>query len=153
MKGSGSKKTLSHDVHIKIQKLTEQGDMQAETGDYLDAITSYQEAWELLPEPRTEWEAATWILGAMGDTYFSSGDFEAGRDILTQAMDCPNGLGNPFLHLRLGQCQYELGNTDRASDELIRAYMGAGKEIFDHDHRRYFEFLTTQVKAPPGGWQ
>jgi hypothetical protein len=27
-------------------------------------------AWDLLPEPQADWEAATWILGAIGDVNF-----------------------------------------------------------------------------------
>jgi hypothetical protein len=26
--------------------------------------------WDLLPEPKTSWEAATWLLGAIGDANF-----------------------------------------------------------------------------------
>jgi hypothetical protein len=66
-------------------------------------------------------------------------------------MHCPGAIGNPFLHLRLGQCQFELGNLDRAGDELARAYMGAGNEIFV-GAEKYFEFLKTRLKPPPGGW-
>jgi hypothetical protein len=75
----------------------------------------------------------------------------AGRESLSLAMHCPDAIGNPFLHLRLGQCQYELGNLDQAADELARAYMGGGEEIFEEDEREYFTFLKTRLKPPPGG--
>jgi hypothetical protein len=78
-------------------------------------------AWDLLPGPQTDWSAATWILGAIGDVNFQQGNYEAGRDNLAMAMQCPDAIGNPFLHLRLGECQIELGNLDRAADELARA--------------------------------
>jgi hypothetical protein len=32
----------------------------------------------LLPEPQTDWEAATWILAAIGDANFLGDDFTAG---------------------------------------------------------------------------
>lgn len=67
------------------------------------------------------------------------------------AMQCPAAIGNPFLHLRLGQCQFELGNLDRAADELARAYMGAGADIFEGADK-YFAFLKTRLQPPPGGW-
>jgi hypothetical protein len=38
--------------------------------------------WDLLPEPQTDWEAASWILGAIGDVNFQQVNDEAGRDIL-----------------------------------------------------------------------
>lgn len=57
------------------------------------------------------------------------------------AVTGPDGLGNPFIHLRLGQCALELGDEDQAKDELIRAYMGDGPGIFEEEEPKYFEFL------------
>lgn len=66
-------------------------------------------------------------------------------------MHCPNAIGNPFLHLRLGQCQLELGNMDFAADELTRAYAVAGKDVFSGADK-YLAFLKTRLQPPPGGW-
>jgi len=46
-------------------------------------------------------------------------------------MRCPGAIGNPFIHFRHGQCQFELGDLERAADELMRAYLGTGRKIFD----------------------
>jgi tetratricopeptide (TPR) repeat protein len=146
------KKKLDDKVHQHLTTLSEQGNTLADKCDYSAALQKYWEAWDLLPEPKTEWESATWLLGAIGDANFLGRDFVAGRDNLSKAMTCPDAVGNPFLHMRLGQCQFELGDLDKAADELIRAYMGAGKEIFSQDDPKYFKFLTTRAKAPPGGW-
>jgi len=66
-------------------------------------------------------------------------------------MHCPDAIGNPFLHLRLGQCCFEKRALDRAADELTRAYMGAGRKIFESDDPKYFEFLKTRIKPPASG--
>jgi tetratricopeptide (TPR) repeat protein len=142
---------LDDGVHERIQALCADGDKLAGKGKYPEALKKYWAAWDLLPEPQTDWQAATWILGAVGDANFLGGDYVAGRDNLSMAMHCPDAIGNPFLHLRLGQCQFELGNLDGAADELARAYMGAGAEIFE-DADKYFAFLKTRLKPPPGGW-
>ena len=142
---------LEDAVYERIQALCAEGDAFAKEANYSDALKNYWSAFDLLPEPKTGWDAATWILGAIGDANFLSGDFVAGRDNLSSAMHCPDALGNPFIHLRLGQCQFELGNLDRAADELARAYMGAGAEIFE-DADKYFAFLKTRLKPPPNGW-
>jgi tetratricopeptide (TPR) repeat protein len=142
---------LSVETHERIATLCKDGDALADDDNYPAALERYWAAWDLLPEPQTDWEAATWILSAIGDANFLGGDYTAGRDNLSLAMHCPDAIGNPFLHLRLGQCQFELGNFDRAADELARAYMGAGSEIFE-DEEKYFAFLKTRLKPPPGGW-
>ena len=143
---------LSDQLHQQIQELSAVGDQLAEAGNYSDALSNYWSAWDLLPEPQTDWEAATWLLAAIGDANFLGGDFEAGRDNLANAMHCPGAIGNPFLHLRLGQCQFELGNKDRAADELARAFMSEGEGMFENDDPKYLAFLKTKLKPPPGGW-
>jgi tetratricopeptide (TPR) repeat protein len=138
---------LDDAVYAEIKDYCARGDVLAKEGDFPAALKQYWLAWDLLPEPKTEWGAATWILAAIGDANFLSGNFEAGRDSLGTAMHCPEALGNPFLHLRLGQCHFELGALDRAADELIRAYMGAGPEVFENDDRKYIEFLATRAEG------
>ena len=61
-------------------------------------------------------------------------------------MQCPQGLGNPYIHLRLGQLYCEQDNLDKAIDELTRAYMGGGLDIFLEDDPKYLEFLETKIK-------
>jgi hypothetical protein len=147
---------LSEALHTEIERLCAVGDDLAGRQEYAQALASYWAAWDLLPEPKVEWEAATWILAAAGDANFLGGDYVAGRDNLGNAMHCPDAIGNPFLHLRLGQCQFELGALDGAADELMRAYMGAGADIFKDQDPKYLRFLQSRakdVKAPRKWWQ
>jgi tetratricopeptide (TPR) repeat protein len=131
-------------VHQRIQRHCGKGEVLAAKGDYAAALNEYWAAWDLLPDPQTECEAATWILAAIGDANFLGHDYTAARDNLSMAMHCPDAIGNSFLHLRLGQSEFELGNLDRAADELTRAYMGAGEDIFENAEK-YFAFLKTRI--------
>lgn len=142
---------LPSNIQERIQKLSADGDALAEVGRHPDALKKYWAAWDLLPEPQTDWEAATWLLAAIGDANFLIGDYNACRENLSYAMHCPGAIGNPFLHLRLGQCQLELGNEDRAADELARAYMAEGHEIFEDQDPKYLAFLRTKLDPPSGG--
>jgi hypothetical protein len=81
------------------------------------AISEYHDAWKLVPDPKNHWRAST----------------------------CPDGIGNPFLHLRYGQILLDKGGKDRVADELMRAYMGGGSEIFALEDPRYLAFLTTRA--------
>ena len=147
---------LSEELHSRIQVLCANGDEHAEARNFAEALKAYWTAWDLIPEPKTNWEASTWVLAAIGDANFLGQDYEAGRDNLSNAMSCPGAIGNPFLHLRLGQCQFELKELDRAADELMRAYMGAGPDIFKDQDPKYIEFLKTRAKdieTPKKKWQ
>ena len=138
---------LNDEVYAKIQKLSALGDNLAEKGKYSLALKEYWVAFDLIPEPKTDWDASTWILTAIGDANFLGDDFEAGRDNLSNAMHCPAAIGNPFIHMRLGQCQFELNNLDRAADELTRAYAIEGDEIFENDDSKYLEFLKSRIQT------
>lgn len=139
-------------IMADIERLCAEGDSLVEQGKLADAYKSYMAALQQVPEPAEEYEATTWILAALGDLYFRAKDYGQVVTVLSDAMQCPGAPGNPFLHLRLGQAQLEVGNEDRAADELCRAYMGAGDEIFEEDDPKYFAFLKTRIQPPAGGW-
>ena len=122
------------------------GDQFASEKRYEESIVEYNKAWKLIPEPKNDWEASTWILGAIADATCLAGYITSAREALEYAMTCPGAIGNPFLHMRYGQVLYEIGDLDRATDELMRAYMGAGDDIFVSEDAKYLTFLRTCTK-------
>ena len=136
---------LSDANYAKIKALCAEGDDLGDLENYDAALEKYWAAFDLIPEPKEDWEAATWVLVAIGDANYLLQSWEAGAENLASAMHCPGAIGNPFIHLRLGQCQFELGNLDRAADELTRAYGIAGDEIFYQENPKYMEFLKTRI--------
>jgi tetratricopeptide (TPR) repeat protein len=146
------RKSLTKKVHAAITRLCEEGDELAKQGNDAAAYAKYSEAWELVPEDKANWEASTWILGAVGELQFRKGKFDKAMNSYLRAVQCPKGVGNPYIHLRLGQTQYELGNMEGAAENLTRAYMGAGADIFQGADPKYFSFLKIRLKPPVGGW-
>ncbi|RZU38477.1 tetratricopeptide repeat protein [Fluviicoccus keumensis] len=139
-------KQLPDDIHKEITSLCKNGDELAKEGKLEEAKKSYVDALRLLPQEHREWEAATWIYVAIGDIHFSLGNNERAFKCFYNAVQCPKGLGNPYIHLRLGQLYFEQGNLDKAADELTRAYMGGGMDIFMEDDPKYLEFLETRIE-------
>jgi hypothetical protein len=144
---------LLDELHDEVKRLCAEGDDLANRQRYEEALRRYGEAWSLLPEPKTDWEAAVWLLAAIGDAHFHRGDFLSGRDALTKAMIHGEGaIGNPFLRLRLGQCLYELSDMKEAANWLAGAYLMEGQAIFAEDSPKYLEFVKSKLEPPPGGW-
>lgn len=50
---------LNEQLYSKIQALSALGDKLAEKGNYSDALIEYWKAYNLIPEPKTDWEATT----------------------------------------------------------------------------------------------
>lgn len=136
---------LDDKIHSQIAALSEQGNQLASAGRYEDGRKKFLEALDLIPEPHTAWSASTWLYAAIGDMHFHLANFEKARRCFSNAVQCHGGLGNPFIHLRLGQASLELGAEDAAADELTRAYMGAGMDIFLEDDPKYLAFLETRI--------
>lgn len=143
---------LPDSVYEQLTAFCAEGAVLAEDGRYTAAIEKYWAAWDLLPEPKEEWGASTTVLGAIGELSFVIGDFETGRKTLSFAMKCPDAIGDTYIHLRLGQCQFELGNLEEAADELARAYIPEGIEAFEDEDRKYLEFVKSKLDPPSGGW-
>ena len=73
---------LPKELSQMIDGLCRQGDQFAGMEQYDDAIEKYGQAWELLPAPREQWPAATWILISVADAYFRLKEFAEGAEVL-----------------------------------------------------------------------
>lgn len=109
------------------------------------AFPIYAKALSILPEPGQKWHASGWILSRMGECYFRTENYEKAERLYADLMWCPGALGNPLVHLRKGQIHFECGQLDRSADDLMRAYMGGGKEIFMNEDPKYLSFLKTKA--------
>ena len=136
---------LSPDLHERIEALAAEGDALAAEARYEEAIKVYDHALALVPEPKNDWEASTWLLAAIGDAAFLGGWFGTARKALDHAMACPGAVGNAFLHLRRGEVALEQGDESVAAEELMRAYMAEGREMFAQEDAKYLAFLSTRA--------
>jgi len=143
---------LPHEIHQEITSLCESGNQRAERGEYSLALEDFCSAWNLLPDPKYDWEAGTWILAALGDCQFLSGNYNEAYNQFRLAMvhECPGARENPFIRLRRGQCLFEIGDQAKAGEELAAAYMLEGAAVFASEDAKYFEFLQTVLREP--GW-
>lgn len=143
---------LEWKIADQIEELTSQGDAFAANHRFVEAMAAYEAAWNLLPEPRVQWEESTPILGALGDFAYFLADYPAVRDYVSYALLCPNGEGNGFLHFRLGAAHYRFGDLQRAADQLRKAYDAEGFDLFDGEDPALWDFLKSHVPAPATGW-
>lgn len=136
---------LQDDLYERILSICSEGNDLVERFEYENAIKMYLEALDLVPEPKDVWEASTWIYTALGDTYYMNKDFEASKEFLFNAINCPDGIENPFIMLRLGESLYELGDVNKSKEYLLRAYILEGYQIFDSEDDKYFEVIKDEI--------
>lgn len=117
---------LSDEIYEQVEKYSEQGDDYCDAEEWGKAILCFKKALELLPEPKDDWEAATWLYVAIGDAFFFLEKYEEALDNLKHARMCPDGMANPFILMRLGEVYYELNEIGLAKKHLFEAYMMEG---------------------------
>lgn len=132
---------LVNKVYNILTRECELGNAAVEEGDFDAALLHFEKALALIPKPKTDWDVATWVYTAIGDTYFIIGNFNEAADALYDAYNCPDGHSNPFVLLRLGQALFELGQMEKAEEYLMRAYMLEGNEIFKDEDQKYLDYL------------
>lgn len=136
---------LTDELYNEIVSELEQGDLYAEPGKYNKAIEKYESALNLVPLQKENWEISLHIYTAMADSYFNLGNFQQANNNYEQALKCPDGLGNVYVWLGLGETYYELSNIDKAKDALMSAYMLEGKEIFEDEDNKYFSLIQDYI--------
>ena len=115
-------------------------------GNTKDAYRKYKEALDIIPEPKTSYETATWILVSIGDMYFKNKQYEMARDYFFEAKNCPNGVSNPYVLFRLGQSLVEMNDESEAKEFLLRAYMLVGDDIFCDEDEKYYNVIKEMIK-------
>lgn len=125
--------------------LCNEGDTLVEEGEVDHAIRKYLTALNLVPIPKNEWEASTWIYTALGDAYFINEEYVFAKNNYFNALNCPDGISNPLILLNLGESLVECGEIDKAKDYLLKAYMLEGYEIFSEEDEKYYELIKDLI--------
>ncbi len=132
---------LDDALSLKINNLSEMGNLLMDNGSYDKAINFFSDAIALLPLPTQQWEAGTWLYTAIGEAYYFKHDYENAKNNLYDALNCADSTDSAFTYLRLEQSLYELGDLACAKENLLKAYMLEGNEIFDDEEAKYFNLL------------
>lgn len=99
-----------------VNELCEKGNSLSEVGMYQEALSCFKHALEITPETYDYEDERVWILVAIGDTLFQLQQYSNAMEYLRRAYFYDPG--NPFINLRLGQCELEsdciITDTDHA---------------------------------------
>jgi hypothetical protein len=140
-------------VSAEVERLFAEGESFADEQQDEQALARFQASWDLLPEPKTDWEPALRILVAIADSYFYLGHWQGCFKTLQRAVKgCGGALENPFVRLRMGQSLFELGDLREAANWMVFAYLLEGTQLFEDQDPKYLAFLKGQLEPPPGGW-
>lgn len=129
-----------------IERICRAADDYVAEGNNDEAYRKYKEALDIIPEPKTAYETATWIFVSIGDLYFKTGRYDLAKEYFYEAKDCPNGVSNPYVLFRLGQSLVETNDEKDAKEFLLRAYMLVGDDIFWDEDEKYYNVIKEMIK-------
>jgi hypothetical protein len=134
------------EIDDEIQRLAHEAGALAST-DRAGALALLQQAYALLPEPRTAYHDAIWLLPDVGREQFRLGRFaEAKATLLLATQEVDGAADLPDVRMFLGQCLFELGEQPAADDWLVSAYELGQAEAFRREDPKYLARVT-QVLA------
>lgn len=133
---------LDDALYEQITKHSDIGEHYFEDGKYRKALEEYKKAFDLIPEPKTDWEASVWTLAAIGDSHYMLREFVSARGIFEQMLNEYKEM-NPFVLVRYGECLYETGDIEGARKYLVAAYELEGEDVFDND--KYLKVISDLI--------
>lgn len=133
---------LDPKLYEVIKDYSAEGEKLFYNGRFSEALKEYKKAFDMIPEPKYQWEASVWLIAAMGDCHFWLKDFDAALECFRKLMAEYEEYGNPFTRLRYGECLYETGNEKLAKEHLLAAYSMEGKELFEECDKKYLSIIS-----------
>jgi tetratricopeptide (TPR) repeat protein len=148
---------ISEELQAELDQVAAEGNALAEQGKYSEAASVFRSGFDMITPPREGRSTSLLFIVAIGDMQWLGKDYQASLETWRDAILLYGGFGNPFVHLRRGQALFELGNKAEASNELLRALLLGGEDVFAREELDYWVFITSQADAPEGypdwiGW-
>ncbi len=95
---------------------------------------------------------ARYISIRIGLIYVYAKMWDAAINAFAEAISYKDSVGNPFLHLRIGECAFHLGSAKDADDNLARALIMGGLSAFDGEDEALKKRVLQILQPPPDGW-
>lgn len=125
-----------------VVDMTEDANALVVEGAYDEALAIYDNAWELLPHPKTEWEMlSNWIAISFFDAHLKAGQLQEAKkwaeiELETRASDDDYG---PLMDL--GIVNFELKDFAAALQWFKQAFASGGLRAFKEYPKKYLDFL------------
>ena len=142
-------KEIDEETSKKLDELAQKGNELLEKGEIEQALIIWQDAINIIPEPKYEKAEVVWFEVSMGDIYFIKKDFHKAEMLFERAVKNSSGAGKEsFIFMRYGESLYEINHKITAKEYLLKAYMLDGEEIFKSEEQnlKYLDFLLEELK-------
>lgn len=130
------------DLGRKIQALMDKSDNQYNDGQYIEAIHSLEEAWELLPSEKNEYDESFLIVWGILTTAIQAKNVDAMNKWVDKIFDAdPARVDSGEREMWAGRVAYESGNLDQAKEYFTIANKKSRGRCFGNKDMEYKKFF------------
>jgi len=133
---------LEDTIKALVVPLCEKAVQQQDNERYDGSNRSLQKVLDLIPEPKHEWKAYSWLQLSRADNYYELKQYTEALELISDTLTRDNSSqSNPYVMMRYGQCLFEINKKTEAKDALKKALELGGEEIFEDEYVKYLKFI------------
>ena len=122
--------------------LMDAAERELNKGTHAAAVKQYEKAMDLVPEPRKEQPAALSLMQSIAEAYYLAKKYPEALRYFQESQAYIGGKDMLTTNLRLGQLYFELGEKDKARQELQYVLDQQGEGFFNAEgDGKYLAFL------------
>lgn len=136
---------LSDSTYEIITQLVDEAENDCRRNDFRSSISKYKKAARLLPKPRYEWEAYSWLMCGIGLNYVEIENWQEAFKFLNYSLLSSDEMVDASVWFHTGQALYKMGRFDESKDYLIKAFI-LNKGVFDKHDPEYKAFIVEDLR-------
>ncbi len=131
---------LEEEIVATVEKGNEFHDVKS----YECALGEYKKAWELLPDPKLDWEVAGWISACIYSAYFDMAAFTNAKKWAEIALQTRGSEIDTAPIMDLGMVCFELEEYDESFKYFEDAYSYGKARAFKERPKKYLDFYLSK---------
>lgn len=136
---------LEPELKQQVVELCEKGMEQADIERYEASNRTFNKVKALIPEPKQEWKAYSWLLASMADNYFELKQHAEALGLINEVIELDEQYrDNGYVRMRRGQCLCELEGDKAGIEDLKLAYSLGGDELFEDEYAKYKKLALSE---------
>ena len=136
-----SKARLEEEIVSKLQEVQDAASDKMSAGESDDGIRLFEKAWQMLPEPKLDWDYAVSILRNLCIACIDAGKFEAGKKWHDKLLKAPFADMDSDPYELGGTIYYHLGDLEKAFEFLKMDIEVGGKrnlKLLEPEIRKFY---------------
>lgn len=141
-------KTLSiidANLENKVIEAISLGNELEDNKRFSEAIENYDKAFNMLPEPKFEWEMiSAWLVGSYFNACFSKGDYLKAKEWAYLELKYRSSEIDVTPFINIGMVSFEMNEFDEAYRNFEMVYRYGEKRPFQEYNKKYLTFYLNR---------